>query len=173
MTAWNDWWLPKWSPPVGAARTGAERELDKYMANVYQQTSSCDCGECVCGVPEVPGSTTAEEFQAAARRVGQSTDSATSGTGSFPDSDERDVLTEAIDLLYGEREKHYGPPVGNLERIAAFWSAYLDAQITPHDVGVMMILLKQARQRRGYHRDSAVDTAGYARLLEVLADADA
>lgn len=85
-----------------------------------------------------------------------------------------DILTEARGLVRGDRLKHYGPPTKNFERIAGMWSAYLDHPISPDDVCCMMIALKIARIRTGgsYHRDSAVDTAGYAALLEILNDGE-
>jgi hypothetical protein len=81
-----------------------------------------------------------------------------------------DVLAEAHDLIHGERLRFYGPPATNFERIAGMWSAYLGIDVTANDVCCMMILLKAARIRSGgaYHRDSAVDVAGYAALLEAL-----
>jgi hypothetical protein len=88
----------------------------------------------------------------------------------------QDILTEAHGLVRGDRLKHYGPPTENFKRIARLWTAYLgleDNAITVQDVAAMMILLKQARIKTGgaYHRDSAVDTAGYAALQEILNDA--
>lgn len=87
-----------------------------------------------------------------------------------------DILTEAHGLVRGDRLKHYGPPTENFQRIADMWTAYLGPDLvkpfTTQDVCALMILLKQARIRTGgsYHRDSAVDTAGYAALQEVLHD---
>lgn len=92
-----------------------------------------------------------------------------------PSSGQSDILLEARSLIRGERLQHYGPPHANFKRIADLWSAYLgDALARPisnNDVCAMMILLKQARMADGgYHRDSAMDTAGYAALQEVLAE---
>jgi hypothetical protein len=87
-----------------------------------------------------------------------------------------DILTEAHGLVRGDRLRHYGPPVENFQRIADLWTAYLGPSlrdpITSQDVCSLMVLLKQARIRTGggYHRDSAVDTAGYAALQEILAE---
>lgn len=83
---------------------------------------------------------------------------------------DKDILTEAHGLVRGERLKFYGPPTENFERIAGMWSSYLGVEVTSNDVCCMMILLKVARIRTGslYHRDSAVDAAGYAALLEIL-----
>lgn len=84
--------------------------------------------------------------------------------------EESDVLTEAHGLIRGDRLRFYGPPTENFERIAGMWSAYLGVDVSANDVCCMMIALKIARIRSGgaYHRDSAVDAAGYAALLEVL-----
>lgn len=82
------------------------------------------------------------------------------------------VSEEAERLVGGDRLRFYGPPIENFRRIAKLWSAYLDFTVNEQDVCAMMILLKQARLRSGgeYHRDSVVDTVGYARLQEILDD---
>jgi len=85
-----------------------------------------------------------------------------------------DILNEAHGLVRGERLRYYGPPTENFKRIAALWTAYLGPSLVDalneQDVCAMMIFLKQARIRTGggYHRDSVVDTAGYAALQEIL-----
>ena len=72
------------------------------------------------------------------------------------------VLSEAEDLVGGDRLKEYGPPHDNFKRIAGMWSAYLGIEVTPIDVAALMICLKQARIRTGgaYHHDSVIDTCG-------------
>lgn len=85
--------------------------------------------------------------------------------------DNETILEEAERLVAGPRQQHYGPPHENFKRIAEGWSAYLGVEVTPLDVCSLMIILKLARIRTGgsYHRDSAVDACGYARLMEMLA----
>lgn len=60
-----------------------------------------------------------------------------------------------------------------MQTIADYWTIHLKAAksfegvLTQDDVGVMMILLKQARLANSpRHRDSVVDTIGYAALLD-------
>jgi hypothetical protein len=77
------------------------------------------------------------------------------------------VLDEAKDIIYGDREKTYGKPSKNLETIAVFWSEYIGTKLSAKDVAVMMVLLKAARLRNDInHRDSVVDICGYAALIE-------
>jgi hypothetical protein len=77
------------------------------------------------------------------------------------------VLQEAERIIYGDREKTYGHPAKNLTTTANFWGEYLGTKITAKDVCVMMMLLKIARLRNDInHRDSVVDTCGYAALIE-------
>ena len=90
----------------------------------------------------------------------------------------KDVLTEAHEIIYGDREQTYGKPSKNLDTIADMWSAYIDAasgrvldknnlKLGPKDVAIMMILLKAARlANNDSHRDSIVDICGYAALIE-------
>lgn len=86
------------------------------------------------------------------------------------------ILEEASELINGQRAQDYGPVCENFERIADFWTTYIGGvePLTPFDVANMMILVKVARQKTGsagglkaaYHRDSALDIAGYAALAE-------
>jgi hypothetical protein len=91
---------------------------------------------------------------------------------------EPDVLKVAHGIIRGPRRAHYGDPRVNFQAIADMWNAYLASKpagepLTGYDVAQFMVLLKVARGARGYHRDSAVDTAGYAALTEVLCDDEA
>jgi len=85
------------------------------------------------------------------------------------------ILKEANDIIYGDREKTYGHPSKNLRAIAEMWTAYLVASraittennIGAKDVAAMMVLLKTARLANDPdHRDSLVDICGYAALIE-------
>lgn len=84
------------------------------------------------------------------------------------------VLSEAQSLVAGHRLEEYGPPEENLHDIGEVWSVYVrrawddKGYLDGHDVCAMVILMKELRQSRGYHRDSTVDVAGYARLQEIL-----
>lgn len=81
----------------------------------------------------------------------------------------RNVLLEAHELIYGEREQDYGDPRINLEAIAQLWSAYLGQELYATDVCNLMVLLKMAREQTGgYKRDNVVDQAGYVGLKDRL-----
>lgn len=75
-----------------------------------------------------------------------------------------EVLKEAIELINGDREKHYGTPQESFVCIAQMWGSYLGRPILASDVCNMMALLKIARLRNGKHHDSSVDAAGYMAL---------
>lgn len=81
------------------------------------------------------------------------------------------VLQQAHEIIYGEREQAYGHPSKNLSVIADFWTVHLaakygfESQLTIEDVCGMMVLMKQARLiNTPDHKDSLVDTCGYAAL---------
>ena len=75
------------------------------------------------------------------------------------------ILEQAKEIIYGDREKTYGHPSRNLQKIADLWRSYLDYPITPEDACNLMILLKAARlQNQPGHTDSLVDICGYAAL---------
>lgn len=97
----------------------------------------------------------------------------------MPKEGPKTVTAEADGLIRGARQKEYGHPKVNFDRIAAAWNAYMKARPTvderpfdAHDVSFMMILVKAIRGSEGYKRDTAVDIIGYAALDAVLADDD-
>jgi len=76
------------------------------------------------------------------------------------------LLHEAAELINGKRAQEYGEPQQSFENIAKHWSLYLKKEITPFDVGMMMILLKVSREAGGKgSRDNLVDICGYAGLI--------
>lgn len=83
------------------------------------------------------------------------------------------VLEQAQDIIYGDREKTYGHPAKNLNCIADMWNSYLHSRfgeetlLNAKDVAIMMVLLKASRLANDQkHRDSLVDICGYAALVE-------
>lgn len=76
------------------------------------------------------------------------------------------VLEEANNLINGDRQRDYGSALECHAAIADLWSAYLDIELDALDVAKMMILLKVARSRDTFKRDSFVDIAGYAGIAE-------
>ena len=74
----------------------------------------------------------------------------------------KDLLTTAMQLVGGDRHKDYGDKVKNHKNIAKLWPAYKDVEITPHDVAIMMVLLKIARTKLGaISSDTYVDGSAY------------
>jgi hypothetical protein len=71
------------------------------------------------------------------------------------------VLTEALAVINGERQDHYGAPENSFDLIAKLWSAYMGNPITPKDVAMLMALFKIAREYNQHKRDNLVDAAGY------------
>ena len=81
-----------------------------------------------------------------------------------------DILDEAKNLTYTNRQDSYGTPRANHQRIAALWSIYLEKEVLPHDVALMMALVKIARlMTTPNHLDSAVDGAAYFSIAGELA----
>ena len=83
-------------------------------------------------------------------------------------------LVSVADLAEKEIEKKskiYGNPVGNMIEIANRWSITLRTRVTAEDVVRCLIDLKQARlSGTPDHKDSIVDIAGYAIILDKLRD---
>ena len=79
------------------------------------------------------------------------------------------VLRDAATLVNGQRNRDYGEPIDNFERIAVGWRVLLGADVTPHQVALCMAWLKMARLcETPTHEDSYVDAAAYAALAAQL-----
>ena len=75
----------------------------------------------------------------------------------------KECLDEAAKCVLRDRNNSYGGPEDSFGVIANFWSVYLGRKVYPHDVAMMMSLLKIARIKanKGY-ADGYIDLAGYA-----------
>ena len=79
-----------------------------------------------------------------------------------------ECLESAAQIVTGQREDTYGGPEDSFLKIARLWSAYLEnmgvnALLLPHDVALMMDLMKTARlQADADYKDGWIDKAGYA-----------
>ncbi len=74
-----------------------------------------------------------------------------------------EVLKEAIQIVSHDRATMYGEPEDSFAQIAKLWTIYKRHHFEPHDVAVMLILLKITRiENTPCHEDNWVDIAGYA-----------
>ena len=101
------------------------------------------------------------------------------------------ILTEAGNIVQGDRQDSYGDIHTSFGQIAEYWDTYVNRklkmalaqisilnqedirfsiEITPMDVANMMILLKTSRAQNKFDRDSYVDIAGYVACAEKLGD---
>lgn len=80
------------------------------------------------------------------------------------------ILEEAIQLINGDRNNDYGDPLDDFKTTASLWQTYLARTIEarghlmllPHDVAVLMNLLKIARISWSPEKgDHWADIAGY------------
>lgn len=78
----------------------------------------------------------------------------------------KSVLTEADDLVHGDRNADYGHPFDDFRRTATMWSAVLGVKIEPEQVGLCMMCVKISRECNQPKRDNLVDAAGYAETVE-------
>ena len=82
----------------------------------------------------------------------------------------RSILAKAINLTTGDRDKNYGTPLVNHQRIATIWSVILEKEITPSQVALCMAGVKMARLIESpNHLDSFVDGAAYFAIAGEIA----
>lgn len=80
------------------------------------------------------------------------------------------ILAKAINLTTGDRDKNYGTPLVNHQRIATIWSVILEKEITPSQVALCMAGVKMARLIESPdHLDSFVDGAAYFAIAGEIA----
>ena len=87
------------------------------------------------------------------------------------------LLREAADIVEGARNATHGEKERSFAAIASLWNAYLDNRrggprhgVSPHDVAVLMALMKIGRSEQGQAiRDHYVDAAGYLAIAGELA----
>lgn len=71
-------------------------------------------------------------------------------------------LHKAEECICVDREEQYGNPEDSFGMISKLWSIYLDREISPENVVIMMALLKIARIAKGrFKADSYIDAIGY------------
>lgn len=81
-----------------------------------------------------------------------------------------ELMCQASLLIDGERDVQHGNRLECHTQIARLWTAYLGVQITPHEVAIMMTLLKIARTKTGaFNVDCYVDGCGYLSIAGELA----
>ena len=80
-----------------------------------------------------------------------------------------DLPRDALQTITGPRMTTHGDPQDTLARIAQMWTGYLGTQVSPSDVALMMVMVKQARSRAAYDRDHYLDAVAYLLLAEATA----
>ena len=75
-----------------------------------------------------------------------------------------ELLKEAQKLVEKDRHEDYGDKLTNHRNIAKLWSAFLDVEISAHDVAICMGLVKIARLKHAHKKDSYLDLAAYAAI---------
>lgn len=78
------------------------------------------------------------------------------------------ILDEAKSLVHGSRQQDYGHPKENWQRIAALASVIVGVDVSPLKAILIAEAFKISRLCHGYKRDSAVDIAGYAEVMDIV-----
>ena len=80
-----------------------------------------------------------------------------------------ECLDKAKKIITDDRNKDYGNYTKNLKVRSNFWKVFLGKDISPHEVALLMALLKIARISTGkFTPDSYIDACGYLSLAYAL-----
>lgn len=74
------------------------------------------------------------------------------------------ILTEAEELINGERAKAYGPVEMNWGRTVELFNAMTGISLSVKDALLFMVAVKLAREFHDHRRDNITDAAGYLGL---------
>lgn len=86
----------------------------------------------------------------------------------------KEILEEASYLIYQDRQKEYGTPQVNFDRIAKLWSVVLGIEVTRDQVALCMNQVKVARLIQSPTKiDGWVDGAAYMAIGGELATEEA
>lgn len=87
------------------------------------------------------------------------------------------ILLESLRVSGESRQRDYGHPKLNHDRIAAIWNVQLGNKLalplTARDAALMMIGVKLAREVNTPKRDNLVDIAGYVNCVDLIDQAEA
>lgn len=73
-----------------------------------------------------------------------------------------EILDTAKEYVTKDRDATHGDAESNFKHISEYWSVYLGVTVNPHDVAVMMTLLKIARiDSNPGNADNWIDGCGY------------
>lgn len=79
------------------------------------------------------------------------------------------ILTEAENIINGDRRVAYGDPLLMGDNIARGWRVIFKSHnITAEQVNLAMIWLKICRELNNHQMDNLVDVAGYAGVIEKI-----
>lgn len=83
------------------------------------------------------------------------------------------VFEDARNAVLDDRGETHGGIHENFGQTSELWSSYLDTDLSPVDVAVMMVLLKASRQKCGSQDpDHYTDMAGYAAIANGLTNGE-
>ncbi len=78
------------------------------------------------------------------------------------------IFEEGEQLMNGDRDKSYGDFHQNFANIAKAWSLVLGIEVTPHQFGLCMAIMKIIREAYSHKRDNLVDGAVYLRMANEI-----
>lgn len=82
----------------------------------------------------------------------------------------KEILEDAIHLIYQDRQAEYGTPQDNFKRIASLWSVVLETKIEEWQVALCMNQVKVARLVQSPDKlDGWIDGAAYMAIGGELA----
>ena len=82
------------------------------------------------------------------------------------------ILTEAHELINGERAESYGPVGENWSRTVQIFNAWTGHTLSPVEGLKFMVAVKLARETHRHKADNLRDAAGYLGLIETLVEGE-
>ena len=81
---------------------------------------------------------------------------------------EKSILSEAEEIVNGNRHSDYGDARESFSRIATIASVMVGKELSPEDCCAVMMAVKLVRESFAHKRDNLVDLCGYAHIMNEL-----
>ena len=82
------------------------------------------------------------------------------------------ILTEATEIINGDRLKSYGDPYESFQRVSEGCRIIWGISVPPADLVKILITLKQVRESYKHKKDNLRDWSGYTGILQELLECE-
>lgn len=87
-------------------------------------------------------------------------------------TENKSILSEAEEIVNGNRQSDYGDANESFSRIATIASVMTGKELSPEDCCAVMMAVKLVRESFNHKRDNLVDLCGYAYIMNEIKESE-